>query len=180
MWLCRHLRTVCASKRSDSSVRKHRLQSLLSININGQDLPFTQPSYKMSISQRDATPKETVTVKRSWPTWETSPRQGKDAIITEISNLFWISTGEAISSLISDTIDVAKRAGIDVTALSKKSISKPLNSSQPFSPTDEERAFTHVARCLLQAAGLLTSRKTATSAEEYHYRPFRPQCTSRR
>ncbi|KAK0244486.1 hypothetical protein EDD85DRAFT_784890 [Armillaria nabsnona] len=107
----------------------------------------------MSISQRDAPPKETVTVKRSWPTWETSPRQGKDAIITEISNLFWVSAGEAISCLISDTIDVAKRAGIDVTPLSKKSISKSSNSSQPFSPTDEERAFTHVARCLLQAAG---------------------------
>ncbi|KAK0222100.1 hypothetical protein IW262DRAFT_1296691 [Armillaria fumosa] len=81
----------------------------------------------MSVSQRDAPLKEPVT-EAKLANMGDQPQTG-------------------------DTVDVAKRAGINVTALSKKCISKSSNSSQPSSPTDEERAFEHVARCLLQAAG---------------------------
>ncbi|KAJ7775399.1 hypothetical protein B0H16DRAFT_1879815 [Mycena metata] len=91
-------------------------------------------------------------VNRSWPTWRTEAPQGKDAIKTAIANLFWQSMAEAISLIMSDTIDVAKWAGINVLALAKTA--KPVSGTDLFNPTEEEKAFTHVARCLLQSEGL--------------------------
>ncbi|KAF8139458.1 hypothetical protein K438DRAFT_711636 [Mycena galopus ATCC 62051] len=91
-------------------------------------------------------------VNRSWPTWHTEVPQGKDAIKTAIANFFWQSMAEAISLIMSDTIDVAKRAGINVLALAKTA--KPVSGTDLFNPTEEEKALTHVARCLLQSEGL--------------------------
>ncbi|KAG7087597.1 hypothetical protein E1B28_013550 [Marasmius oreades] len=105
----------------------------------------------MSSAPRDEKPPNPV--KRSWPTWHyTEANQGKDAIKTAIANLFWQSMAEAISLIMSDTIEVAKRAGINVLALAKTAA--PVSTTDIFDPTEEEKAFTHVARCLLQSAGL--------------------------
>lgn len=96
---------------------------------------------------------------RSWPTWTTAEKQGEDAIVSAITDLFWFSAREAIDKALSLSLEIATRSNIKLTSLSKSSATlKLLAGPQPkdpeaFNPAEDEKAFRHISRCLLQAIG---------------------------
>ena len=96
--------------------------------------------------------------KRSWPTWATAEKQGEDAITSSITELFWFSAREAIDKALSLSLEIATRSNIKLTSLSKSSATLKLAGPQPqdpepFNPAEDEKAFRHIARCVLQAIG---------------------------
>ncbi|THH18223.1 hypothetical protein EW146_g2728 [Bondarzewia mesenterica] len=91
---------------------------------------------------------------RSWPTWTTGQEQSEDAIVSAITELFWSSASETINMALLLSLEIAKRSGIKLTALSKDNVTSQPPDSKPFDPSQEEKAFRHIACCLLQTIGL--------------------------
>ena len=91
---------------------------------------------------------------RSLPTWATWPDQGEDAIASAINELFWSSASEAINAVLSLSSDVGRCSKINLTALSKDNVTSQPPSSEPFNPPEDEKAFRHIALCLLQTIGM--------------------------
>jgi len=97
---------------------------------------------------------------RSWPIWATAEKQGEDAIVSSITEIFWFSAREAIDKAVSFSLEIATRSNIKLASLSKSSATLNLAGLQPnvkdpepFNPAEDEKAFRHIARCLLQTIG---------------------------